>query len=186
MSEGGCASAASGDLRSGAPHTILSYPILLLLLIYSWKFLLILTCLKIKRWVLVSMDRNLSVEDKAVRCNLRIGTWSWHGYVFIFQKSRISSYRIKTDSWIDGHACLKAMCFYWLWDGPLFTGGGWSYIFRTLNSIPFFPDKSRYHRIFTLSGLFRTCQAPDSAAEVDPVAHFGHFRSHLYIYTCTW
>ena len=21
---------------------------------------------------------------------------------------------------IDGHACLKAMCFYWLWDGPLF------------------------------------------------------------------
>ena len=26
MSEGGCASAASGDLRSGAPHTILSYP----------------------------------------------------------------------------------------------------------------------------------------------------------------
>ena len=28
VSEGGCASAASGDLRSGAPHTILSYPIL--------------------------------------------------------------------------------------------------------------------------------------------------------------
>ena len=28
VSEGGCASAASGDLRSGAPHTI-SYPILL-------------------------------------------------------------------------------------------------------------------------------------------------------------
>ena len=27
-SEVGCASAASGDLRSGAPHTILSYPIL--------------------------------------------------------------------------------------------------------------------------------------------------------------
>ena len=27
VSEGGCASAASGDLRSGAPHTILSYPI---------------------------------------------------------------------------------------------------------------------------------------------------------------
>ena len=26
VSEGGCASAASGDLRSGAPHTILSYP----------------------------------------------------------------------------------------------------------------------------------------------------------------
>ena len=25
VSEGGCASAASGDLRSGAPHTILSY-----------------------------------------------------------------------------------------------------------------------------------------------------------------
>ena len=48
----------------------------------------------------------------------------------------------------------------------------------------FFPDKSRYHRIFTLSGLFRTCQAPDSAAEVDPIAHFGHFRSHLA--TCTW
>ena len=64
------------------------------------------------------------------------------------------------------------------------SGGGWSYIFRTLNSIPFFPDKSRYHRIFTLSGLFRTCQAPDSAAEVDPIAHFGHFRSHLA--TCTW
>ena len=21
---------------------------------------------------------------------------------------------------LDGHACLKAMCFYWLWDGPLF------------------------------------------------------------------
>ena len=21
---------------------------------------------------------------------------------------------------VDGHACLKAMCFYWLWDGPLF------------------------------------------------------------------
>ena len=63
-------------------------------------------------------------------------------------------------------------------------GGGWSYIFRTLNSIPFFPDKSRYHRIITLSGLFRTCQAPDSAAEVDPIAHFGHFRSHLA--TCTW
>ena len=63
-------------------------------------------------------------------------------------------------------------------------GGGWSYIFRTLNSIPFFPDKSRYHRIFTLSGLFRTCQAPESAAEVDPIAHFGHFRSHLA--TCTW
>ena len=63
-------------------------------------------------------------------------------------------------------------------------GGGWSYIFPTLNSIPFFPDKCRYHRIFTLSGLFRTCQAPDSAAEVDPIAHFGHFRSHLA--TCTW
>ena len=63
-------------------------------------------------------------------------------------------------------------------------GGGWSYIFWTLNSIPFFPDKSRYHRIFTLSGLFRTCQAPDPAAEVDPIAHFGHFRSHLA--TCTW
>ena len=28
VSEGGCASAASEDLRSGAPHTILSYPIL--------------------------------------------------------------------------------------------------------------------------------------------------------------
>ena len=28
VSEGGCASAASGDLRSGATHTILSYPIL--------------------------------------------------------------------------------------------------------------------------------------------------------------
>ena len=25
VSEGGCSSAASGDLRSGAPHTILSY-----------------------------------------------------------------------------------------------------------------------------------------------------------------
>ena len=71
-----------------------------------------------------------------------------------------------------------------LWNPPLklnewLSGGGWSYIFRTLNSIPFFPDKSRYHRIFTLSGLFRTCQAPDPAAEVDPIAHFGHFRSHL-------
>ena len=32
----------------------------------------------------------------------------------------------------------------------------------------FFPDKSQYHRIFTLSGLFRTCQAPGLAAEVDP------------------
>ena len=21
---------------------------------------------------------------------------------------------------LDGHACLKATCFYWLWDGPLF------------------------------------------------------------------
>ena len=166
MSEGGCASAASGDLRSGAPHTILSYPILLLLLIYSWKFLLILTCLKIKRWVLVSMDRNLSVEDKAVRCNLRIGTWSWHGYVFIFQKSRISSYRIKTDSWIDGHACLKAMCFYWLWDGPLFTDGGWSYIFRTLNSIPFIsgqvPISSDIHVVRTfpdMSGARLSCRS---------------------------
>ena len=28
VSEGGCASAASGDLRSGAPHTILSHPVL--------------------------------------------------------------------------------------------------------------------------------------------------------------
>ena len=64
------------------------------------------------------------------------------------------------------------------------SGGGLSYIFRTLSSIPFFPDKSRYHRIFTLSGLFRTCQAPGLAAEVDPIAHFGHFRSHLA--TCTW
>ena len=64
-------------------------------------------------------------------------------------------------------------------DRARWPGGGWSYIFRTLNSIPFFPDKSRYHRIFTLSGLFRTCQAPDPAAEVDPIAHFGHFRSHL-------
>ena len=25
-----------------------------------------------------------------------------------------------TGALIDGHACLKAMCFYWLWDGPLF------------------------------------------------------------------
>ena len=23
-------------------------------------------------------------------------------------------------STLDGHACLKAMCFYWIWDGPLF------------------------------------------------------------------
>ena len=28
-----------------------------------------------------------------------------------------------------------------------------------------------------LSGLFRTCQAPGLAAEVDLIAHFGHFRS---------
>ena len=33
VSEGGCASAASGDLRSGAPHTIISYPILQVLLL---------------------------------------------------------------------------------------------------------------------------------------------------------
>ena len=67
--------------------------------------------------------------------------------------------------------------------GCWLSGGGWSYIFRTLNSTPFFPDKTRYHRIFTLSGLFRTCQAPGPAAEVDPIAHFGHFRSHPA--TCT-
>ena len=48
----------------------------------------------------------------------------------------------------------------------------------------FFRTSSRYHRIFTLSGLFRTCQAPGLAVEVDPIAHFGHFRSHLA--TCTW
>ena len=47
--------------------------------------------------------------------------------------------------------------------GPIFSGHWIPYLF--------FPDKSRYHRIFTLSGLFRTCQAPDSAAEVDPIAH---------------
>ena len=48
------------------------------------------------------------------------------------------------------------------------SGGGLSYIFRTLNSIPFFPDQSQYHQIFTLSGLFWTCQAPGPAAKVDP------------------
>ena len=58
-------------------------------------------------------------------------------------------------------------------------GGGLSYIFRTLEFHTFFPDKFRYHCIFTLSRLFRTCQAPGLAAEVDPIAHFGHFHSHL-------
>ena len=42
----------------------------------------------------------------------------------------------------------------------------------------------RYHRIFTLSGLFRTCQATGLAAEVDPIAHFSHFCSHPA--TCMW
>ena len=27
---------------------------------------------------------------------------------------------IFTGNTLDGHACLEAMCFYWLWDGPLF------------------------------------------------------------------
>ena len=39
VSEGGCASAASGDLRSGAPHTILSYKCIfqsVLLLLGDW------------------------------------------------------------------------------------------------------------------------------------------------------
>ena len=63
-------------------------------------------------------------------------------------------------------------------------GGGRSYIFWTLNSMPFFPDKCRYHWIFKLSGLSRICQVPGLAAEVDPIAHFGRFRSHPT--TCTW
>ena len=58
------------------------------------------------------------------------------------------------------------------------SGGGLSYIFRTQNSTLFFPDQSQYHQIFTLSGLFQTCQAPGLPAKVDPIAHFGHFRSH--------
>ena len=55
------------------------------------------------------------------------------------------------------------------------SGGGRSYIFRTLNSVPFFLDMSQYHQICTLSGLFRTCQAPGLAAEVYPIAYLVHF-----------
>ena len=68
------------------------------------------------------------------------------------------------------------------WAHETVTGRGLSYIFRTLSSIPFFPDKSRYHRTFTLSRLFRTCQAPGLAAGVDPIAHLGHFRGHIASY----
>ena len=42
---------------------------------------------------------------------------------------------------------------------------------------PFFSDMYRYHWICTWSALFRTCQAPGLAAKVNPIAHFGHFRS---------
>ena len=60
--------------------------------------------------------------------------------------------------------------------GPIFSGHWIPYLF--------FPHKSWNHRILTLSGLFRTCQAPSLVAEVDPIAHFGHFRNHPA--TCTW
>ena len=53
-------------------------------------------------------------------------------------------------------------------------GGGWTYIFSDTEFHTFFPDMSRYHQTSMLSGLFQTCQAPDPAAEVDPIAHFGH------------
>ena len=63
----------------------------------------------------------------------------------------------------------------------------WENIFRTLSSIPFLPDKSRssdIHIVRTFRDVVQTFQAPGLAAEVDPIAHFGHFRSHLA--TCTW
>ena len=98
-------------------------------------------------------------------------------------KLRLHQGRLSSNNWCQWGSSVSNIAVVFT-QGAMLAGGGWSYIFRTLNSIPFFPDKSRYHRIFTLSGLFRTCQAPDSAAEVDPIAHFGHFRSHLA--TCTW
>ena len=59
MSEGGCASAASGDLRSGAPHTILSYPIYLSILSYP---ILLIIWPKPMRWYANRwFDRSLGV-----------------------------------------------------------------------------------------------------------------------------
>ena len=119
---------------------------------------------------------NFSWLSWILRSSCQVSTWS-NDLKCKFWWSKVFNKRImkQTNQLFMVKCSLGTMNFQWKkkdHEMALWPGGGWSYIFRTLSSIPFFPDKSRYHRIFTLSGLFRTCQAPDSAAEVDPIAHF--------------
>ena len=61
-------------------------------------------------------------------------------------------------------------------------GGGQSHFFWTLDLVPSFPDKSQDLHIVWI--FFWTCQMPEIAADVDPIAHSSHFRSKPT--TCTW
>ena len=133
----------------------------------TWGVLAIFVLAQTGAWISVALEISLS-GDSAIYVNTQRFLRNW-----VRQNGHIQFPLKNMEHWQQISSIILPLA-----------GGGWSYIFRTLHSIPFFPDKSRYHRIFTLSGLFRTCQAPDPAAEVDPIAHFGHFRSHLA--TCTW
>ena len=73
----------------------------------------------------VKQNTRLKMNLMIARCNWWIGVNKLSDFYLnvahiSWQQSwdiwATSQYRIT----VDGHACLKAMCFYWLWDGPLF------------------------------------------------------------------
>ena len=98
----------------------------------------------------------------------------------------------------DGHACLKAMCFYWLWDGPLFISvvtdkqsaeiGAVVSLYAQYSPLPLLPLESIYilHSIETYWCLAKQTEAGKFAKIFDFSAIKKHLADILITGLVTW
>ena len=98
---------------------------------------------------------------------------------------------------LDRHACLKAICFYWLWDGPLFISvvtdktakiGAVVSVYAQYSPLPLLPLKSIYilHSIETYWCSVKQTEAGKFAKIVDFSAVEKHLADILIPSLVTW